>query len=192
MWGAHEPCNREEWEISLLQVFNADQSDRAQDLLERNVPMEKLGTSKGHPFKGQNHAEKGILRRETERFSPSLFVILVLNIVAVSFGCDVSLDCTNGFNYGMFLFVIFAFMVAIIDGHGWPMGILSGLLMLTVLKLIYRLYVRHELYRPCESGGGDSGSNQSTTGRVLFVPVIFTLKNDYFLPLPCFIISGEP
>jgi len=41
-------------------------------------------------------------------------------------------------------------------------------------------------------GRGDSGSNQSTTGRVLFVPVIFTLKNDYFLPVPCFIMSGEP
>lgn len=29
MWGAYDPCNRGEWKISLLQVFNADQSDRA-------------------------------------------------------------------------------------------------------------------------------------------------------------------
>ena len=43
----------------------------------------------------------------------------------------------------MFLFVIYAFVVAIIDGHGWPMCIFSGLFMLTSLELIYRLYARH-------------------------------------------------
>ena len=51
--GAYDPCNREEWEISLLQVFNVDQSDRAQDLPGvGNVPMEKLGTAKGRHLVG--------------------------------------------------------------------------------------------------------------------------------------------
>lgn len=52
-------------------------------------------------------------------------------------------DRFNGFGYLMFLFVICAFVVAIIDGHGWPMCIFSGLFILTALELIYRLYARH-------------------------------------------------
>lgn len=52
-------------------------------------------------------------------------------------------DRFDGFGYGMFLFVILSFVVAIIYAYGWPMGIFSGILMLAVLELSYRLYVRH-------------------------------------------------
>jgi len=52
-------------------------------------------------------------------------------------------DRFDGFGYGMFLFVILGFTAAIIDSYGWPMGIFSGLLMLAVLELSYRLYARH-------------------------------------------------
>jgi hypothetical protein len=52
-------------------------------------------------------------------------------------------DRFNGFGYGIFLFVIFGFTWAIIDSHGWPMGIFAGLLMLAVLELSYRLYAPH-------------------------------------------------
>lgn len=49
----------------------------------------------------------------------------------------------DGFAYGMFLLVVLGFTVLLIDSYGWPMGIFSGLLMLAVLELIYRLYARH-------------------------------------------------
>ena len=49
----------------------------------------------------------------------------------------------DGFGYGMFLFVIAAFTWAIVDAHGWAMGIFCCLLMLAVLELVYRLYARH-------------------------------------------------
>jgi len=95
MWGAHDPCNREESEISLLQVFYADQSDLAQDLPERQCSHGEAGNLKGSPFSGHRQAKKGLLRQEMERFLPSLFVIFILTIVAVSLGFGVSLYCTN-------------------------------------------------------------------------------------------------
>jgi hypothetical protein len=49
----------------------------------------------GHPFKGHRQAKKAILWRETERFSPSLSVIFIFTIAAVSFGFGVSLYCTS-------------------------------------------------------------------------------------------------
>lgn len=52
-------------------------------------------------------------------------------------------DRFDGCGYGMFLFVIAAFTWAIVDTYGWPMGIFSGLLMLAVLELSYRLSARH-------------------------------------------------
>jgi len=52
-------------------------------------------------------------------------------------------DRFDGFGYGMFLLVILAFTWLIIDSYGWPMGSFSGLLMLAVLELSYRLYARH-------------------------------------------------
>lgn len=52
-------------------------------------------------------------------------------------------DRFDGFGYGMFLFLIFGFTVAIIDSYGWPIGSFSGLLMLAILELSYRLYARH-------------------------------------------------
>jgi hypothetical protein len=51
-------------------------------------------------------------------------------------------DRFDGFAYGMFLLVILGVTVLLIDSYGWPMGIFSGLLMLAVLELIYRLYAR--------------------------------------------------
>lgn len=56
---------------------------------------------------------------------------------------EVLKDRFDGFGYGMFLFLIFGFAVAIIDSYGWPIGIFSGILMLAVLELGYRLYARH-------------------------------------------------
>jgi hypothetical protein len=52
-------------------------------------------------------------------------------------------DRFDGFGYGMFLLVVLAVTATIIDIYGWPMGIFSGLLMLAVLELSYRLHTRH-------------------------------------------------
>ena len=52
-------------------------------------------------------------------------------------------DRFDGYGYGMFLFLILAFTWAIVSAHGWPIGIFCCLLMLTVLKLSYRLSTRH-------------------------------------------------
>jgi hypothetical protein len=52
-------------------------------------------------------------------------------------------DRFDGAAYGMFLLLILGFVWAIIDSHGWPMGIFSGLLMFVVLELSYRLSARH-------------------------------------------------
>ena|SRR5438105_3020223 len=52
-------------------------------------------------------------------------------------------DRFNGFGYGMFLLVSFILTVPIIDRYGWRMGIFSGLLMLAILELSYRLYAHH-------------------------------------------------
>jgi hypothetical protein len=51
-------------------------------------------------------------------------------------------DRFSGFGYGMFLLVVIGLTVLVIDSHGWPMGIITGLLMLAVLELSYRLYAR--------------------------------------------------
>jgi hypothetical protein len=48
-------------------------------------------------------------------------------------------DRFDGYGYGMFLLVILGFTAAIIDAHGWPIGLFCCLLMLTVLELSYRL-----------------------------------------------------
>ena len=51
-------------------------------------------------------------------------------------------DRFDRFGYGMFLLVVLAATATIIDIYGWPMGIFSGLLMLAVLELSYRLHAR--------------------------------------------------
>jgi len=48
----------------------------------------------------------------------------------------------SGFGFTLWLmFLIFPVTWAIIDTHGWPMGVFSCLLMTTVLELSYRLSV---------------------------------------------------
>ena len=52
-------------------------------------------------------------------------------------------DRFDRFGYGMFFLVVLAVAATIIDIYGWPIGIFSGLLMLAVLELSYRLHTRH-------------------------------------------------
>jgi hypothetical protein len=51
-------------------------------------------------------------------------------------------DRFDGFGYGMFLLLIFAFAAAIVAAHGWPIGLFCCLLMLAVLELSYQLSMR--------------------------------------------------